>query len=141
MSWFRQTRSNQFTDAESRAQLPGFNVSHGQLCKVVEYTPLAGPYPHRFLYTVTLQVLRDATDYYRPTDAQTTEQMQALSVSELSNSANGYVSYGVLYTNIPAGFEPKPIPSGTWVWCVPHRMKDGAFIWLIVNTQAIDGVC
>jgi hypothetical protein len=65
----------------------------------------------------------------------------ALSVSELTNTVGNYVSYGVLQATIPAGFVPQPIPVGTYVLCVPHRGTDGALVWLIVNTQAIDGVC
>ena len=50
-------------------------------------------------------------------------------------------SYGVAIGTLPAGFAPVPIPNGTYVLCVPHRITNGTLIWLIVNTQAIDGVC
>jgi len=33
------------------------------------------------------------------------------------------------------------IPRGTYVFIVPYRGSDGTLLWLIVNTQAIDGTC
>lgn len=64
----------------------------------------------------------------------------AVSVSELGNTLT-QVAYGVQLSNIPAGFAPVRIPNQTPVWVVPHRQTDGTLLWLIVNTQAIDGVC
>ena len=63
----------------------------------------------------------------------------ALSVSELGNGI--YVAYGVTYGLIPTGFEPVAIPNGTPVWIVPSRKNNGELVWLILNTQAIDGTC
>lgn len=65
----------------------------------------------------------------------------ALSVSELSNDATSRFSYGVDPTNLPGSFDAVQIPVGSYVLCVPHATADGAFIYLIVNTQAIDGTC
>jgi hypothetical protein len=65
----------------------------------------------------------------------------ALSVSELSNDATSRFSYGVDPTNLPGSFDAVQIPVGSYVLCVPHATADGAFIYLIVNTQAIDGEC
>jgi hypothetical protein len=65
----------------------------------------------------------------------------ALSVSELSNDATSRFSYGVDPTNLPGSFDAVQIPIGSYVLCVPHATADGAFIYLIVNTQAIDGEC
>lgn len=64
----------------------------------------------------------------------------AISVSELGNSAT-HVAYGVQLSNIPTGYAPVQIPTNTAVWIVPHRQSDGNLLWLIVNTQAIDGNC
>lgn len=61
------------------------------------------------------------------------------SVSELSNGAQ--VAYGVTLANLPAGFAPVRIPNGFAVVLSPHRKSDGTLVWLIINTQAIDGVC
>ena len=65
----------------------------------------------------------------------------ALSVSELSNDVTSRYSYGVDPTNLPGSFDAVQIPVGSYVLCVPHATADGAFIYLIVNTQAIDGEC
>ena len=65
----------------------------------------------------------------------------ALSVSELSNDATSRLSYGVDPTNLPGSFDAVQIPVGSYVLCVPHATADGSFIYLIVNTQAIDGEC
>ena len=139
MSWFRQTRASAFGDAVSRTQLPGFEVSVGQLMKVTASSAIPSTNA-RFLYTVTKQQVQGSASSYVPTNGEDTAEYSALSVSELSNGVNPY-SYGVTAGNIPAGFAAVKIPTGSWVWCVPHRMLDGTFIWLIVNTQAIDGVC
>lgn len=61
------------------------------------------------------------------------------SVSELSNGAQ--VAYGVTLANLPAGFAPVRIPNNFAVILSPHRKSDGTLVWLIINTQAIDGVC
>lgn len=63
----------------------------------------------------------------------------AFSVSELSNAT--MVAYGATIANIPAGFAPVQIPINTYVIIFPHRRQDGSLVWLIANTQAIDGIC
>lgn len=63
----------------------------------------------------------------------------AYSVSELSN--NPTVGYGTTIANLPAGFLPVRIPNGHAVILTPHRKSDGTLVWLIINTQAIDGTC
>lgn len=65
----------------------------------------------------------------------------AISVSELSNDATSKYSYGVDPANLPGTFDAVAIPSGTYVFIVPYRGSDGTLLWLIVNTQAIDGTC
>lgn len=65
---------------------------------------------------------------------------KALSVSELGNTATS-VAYGVNPVNLPAGLLPVRIPNDTAVLLFPYRRNDGSLIWLIVNTQAIDGTC
>lgn len=65
---------------------------------------------------------------------------KALSVSELGNTATS-VAYGVNPGNLPTGFAPVRIPNDTAVLLFPYRRNDGSLIWLIVNTQAIDGTC
>ena len=66
----------------------------------------------------------------------------AFSISELGNYGTTRCSYGVITTNIPAGFAPVKIHTNAAVWIVPTRRHDtSALQWLIVNTQAIDGIC
>ena len=111
---------------------------NSQLMKVTNYTALDAT-NFRYLYTVRAAQVGPSTGYV-PAQTGNSLEEQALSVSELSN-AGSFVSYGVLKTQIPAGFAPKAIPIGTYVLCVPHRLTDGSLRWLIVNTQAIDGTC
>jgi hypothetical protein len=61
------------------------------------------------------------------------------SISELSNGLK--CSYGVTIANLPVGFAPVRIPNDTAVMLSPHRKSDGTLVWIIINTQAIDGVC
>lgn len=65
---------------------------------------------------------------------------KALSVSELGNTGTS-VSYGVNPANLPVGMAPVRIPDGTAVIVLPYRRADGSLMWLIINTQAIDGTC
>ena len=65
-----------------------------------------------------------------------------LSVSENGNAPpTSTISYGVSTANLVGSFGPVRIPDGTPVTLHPHRSSDGTLIWLIVNTQAIDGTC
>jgi hypothetical protein len=63
----------------------------------------------------------------------------AVSVSELGNGT--YFAFGIAAASLPAGWTPVKIPNGTPVWVVPHRGSDGTLVWVILNTQAIDGAC
>ena len=92
---------------------------------------------NRWVYTVQKAVVGSTTSYIPQVDEAINEE--AVSVSELSNGT--YLAYGVTAANIPSGFSVVKIPNGTYVECVPHRRSDGSFVWLIVNTQAIDGTC
>jgi hypothetical protein len=66
----------------------------------------------------------------------------AFSISELGNYGTSRCSYGVIVANIPAGFAPVKIHTSAAVWIVPTRRHDTSILqWLIVNTQAIDGIC
>lgn len=109
-----------------------------QLMKVTDRSTIDGT-NFRYLYSVRRAQVGPSSGY-TPAETSFTLTEYALSVSELSN-AGSTVSYGIVKSTIPAGFAPKPIPTGTYVLCVPHRLTDGTLIWLIVNTQAVDGVC
>lgn len=110
-----------------------------QLMRVTNFTVIDAA-TWRYKYRVRRARVGNSTAYTPALVTTDPQEDDALSVSELSN-ASDYVSYGVLKTNIPAGFAPKAIPINTYVMCVPSRTLDGTFIWLIVNTQAIDGQC
>lgn len=109
-----------------------------QLMKVISSSVIDAPNV-RWLYSVRKAVVGNSPTYLPGLDSDSAT-FQALSVSELSNTGT-YASYGVAIGTLPAGFAPVPIPNGTYVLCVPHRITNGTLIWLIVNTQAIDGVC
>lgn len=108
------------------------------LMKVISATAI-GVGGYRWLYTVRLAAVGSTSSYVPQEDE--TVNMEAISVSELSNVAASSYSYGVPPADLPGGFFPVQIPNGTYVECVPHRRTDGSFIWLIVNTQAITGQC
>ena len=91
----------------------------------------------RFLYTVVSARINSSLNPELDADRELSES--ALSISELSNS-EGYFSYGVS-SALPGTFTAQPIPTGAYVWCIPSNMTGGEFLWLIVNTQAIDGQC
>lgn len=110
-----------------------------QLMRVTNFTVINAA-TWRYKYKVRRARVGNSTAYTPELVTTDPQEDDALSVSELSNGGN-YVSYGVLKTNIPQGFAPTAIPINTYVMCVPSRTLDGTFIWLIVNTQAIDGQC
>jgi len=113
------------------------------LMQVVSSTAISG-YDHRWIYTVRDAVVTIGSNtFIASTSGMGTDQYTAVSVSELSNGASssaGAFSYGVSKTSVPAGFAAVPIPDNSYVICVPHVGSDG-FVWLIINTQAIDGSC
>lgn len=110
-----------------------------KLAKVISSTHITGS-DKRYVYTLQDAVV-GATPGYAPQLNSNSITYNALSVSELSNNALASYSYGVVKANLPAGFAAVKIPDGTYVVVTPHRCTDGALVWLIINTQAIDGVC
>lgn len=95
--------------------------------------------PYQWLYNWSEAELISASPYTVAAKA-TGVQGTAVSMSELGNNA-GRVAYGVTVAGIPAGFAPARIPNATPVWIVPWRQNNGTLLWLILNTQAIDGAC
>ena len=94
----------------------------------------------RYVYTMLQARVQNVVGGYQVATTANTYPHTGLSVSELSN-AGAFVAYGVTKATLPTGFSPKPIPINTYVLAVPHRNQDGTLLWLILNTQAIDGVC
>lgn len=109
-----------------------------ELFSIVSSSAIAGAYK-RWVYTLRRARVGVSPGYTASSTANA-QQETGLSVSELSN-ASATVSYGVTKTNIPTGFDAVAIPTGTLVVAVPHRISDGTLVWLIINTQAIDGAC
>jgi hypothetical protein len=118
---------------------PDVSPREATLMKVISADAISGGVGYRWVYTVRLAVVGSTSSYVPQEDE--TVNMEAISVSELSNVAASSYSYGVPPADLPGGFVPVRIPNGTYVECVPHRRTDGSFIWLIVNTQAITGQC
>ena len=108
------------------------------LMKVTAAAAISGA-TSRWLYTVQPARVGAAPTYTPALEVEI--DADALSVSELSNDVTSRYSYGVDPTNLPGSFDAVQIPVGSYVLCVPHATADGAFIYLIVNTQAIDGEC
>jgi hypothetical protein len=114
-----------------------FEPLNTQLMRVISHSNIDAA-NFRYLYSVRKAVV-NSSGYAGGNDSDPAT-FNAISVSELSNTGT-YVSYGIAVGTLPAGFAPVPIPNDTFVLCVPHRMSNGTLIWLIVNTQGIDGVC
>jgi hypothetical protein len=114
-----------------------------KLCKVTGATAISG-HQYRWIYTVREATIDTGSSTYAPSISLNDPTFTALSVSELSNGTSatvGYYSYGVVKTNIPAGFAPQQIPINSYVVAVPWWTAEGNGIYLIINTQAIDGTC
>lgn len=114
------------------------------LFKVVSSAPIAGT-DKRFIYNMTKASVRKenppGTDVYDIQNSPTGSRFKGISLSELSNAGSAY-SYGVVKANVPSGFEAVRIPNGTAVAAFPiPRFDGGGTIWIIINTQAIDGIC
>jgi hypothetical protein len=114
-----------------------------KLLKVTAASAIGG-YQYRWVYTVREATITVGSSTYVPGVSLNDPSFTALSVSELTNGTSatvGTYAYGVAKTNIPAGFAPKQIPVNTFVVGVPWWADDGTGIYLIINTQAIDGTC
>jgi hypothetical protein len=120
-------------------QAPQYEKLNTKLMEVVSSTLIVGS-DKRYAYIVREAYVGGSTPFTPTNTSYSSVTYDALSVSELSN-AGLYYSYGILKTNLPAGFAAVQIPMGTFVLCVPHNKTNGGVVYLIINTQAIDGVC
>lgn len=124
----------------ARKALPQPTPYYPTLMKITDASAISGQ-DKRWLYTV-VEATIDTGASYSPALSVNTGSYSALSVSELTNNmATNTYSYGVAKTNVPAGFSAVQIPVGTYVMCVPYWRSDSTSIYLIINTQAIDGTC
>lgn len=123
--------------ARATRQYPQELPVWGVLARIVSSTAASGIYRWKYEWE---EAQVSATPTYGVAAKANGLKGYAMSISEIGN-ANGVVAFGVTTANIPAGFAPVKIPNGTAVWVVPHRCADGELLWLIMNTQAIDGTC
>ena len=114
-----------------------FERSYGMLAHVTAINTITGG-SYRYIYDISEVSISPSPTYATGTKSGGITA-KAISVSEIGNSPT--YSYGVIGSHIPSGFTPVPIPIGKAVWCVPYRTSDGAELYLIINTQAIDGAC
>ena len=124
-------------------QAPQYEKLNTKLMEVTAWSLIAGS-DARYNYIVREAYVGGSTPYTPTNSGYSGLTYDALSVSELSNGTNplvGYYSYGILKTHLPVGFGATHIPVGTFVLCVPHNKTNGRIVYLIINTQAIDGVC
>lgn len=136
----RQLRSSALDLNRAQRQYPHPSPYYPTLMKVTAASAIAGQ-DKRWLYTV-VEATIDTGASYSPALSVNTGSYSALSVSELTNNmATNTYSYGVAKANVPAGFAAVQIPVGTYVMCVPYWRSDSSPIYLIINTQAIDGTC
>jgi hypothetical protein len=111
------------------------------LAQISNSAPIAGEYG-RWLYECVEAWVLASPSYKHGIRANGRTFVNCLSVSELGNTVRPtFLSYGVQSVNLLGSFVPVKIPNGTPVVLSPHRTIGGNLVWLIVNTQAIDGTC
>lgn len=136
----RQLRASVLDLNRAGRDYPTPSPYYPTLMKITDASAIAGQ-DKRWLYTV-VEATIDTGASYSPALSVNTGSYSALSVSELTNNmATNTYSYGVAKANVPAGFSAVQIPVGTYVMCVPYWRSDSSSIYLIINTQAIDGTC
>ena len=136
----RQLRASVLDLNRAGRDYPTPSPYYPTLMKVTDASAISGQ-DKRWLYTV-VEATIDTGASYSPALSVNTGAYSALSVSELTNNmATNTYSYGVAKANVPAGFSAVQIPIGTYVMCVPYWRSDSSPIYLIINTQAIDGTC
>lgn len=127
----------------ARTEVPPAPAPALRLFKITAAALIPGS-DKRYVYSMTRAVIRkknaSLVDTYEPEDSDTNARYKGVSISELSNAGVAY-SYGVLKTNVPAGFAAVAIPDGSYVLAFPMAMADGGTVWIIINTQALDGSC
>lgn len=138
-------RLNELKQSYAGQQLPSFTPEAQLVLGIVtDFTAVIGG-TYRWRYTVKEAKLeKNTTPQQWVASAKTNGiVVQALSVSEMSNAVSGgNYAYGVPASELPAGWTPRRIPTGTIVVMAPWRAWDtGENIWLIINAQAISGVC
>lgn len=111
------------------------------LARITAATAIAGAWA-RWKYEAEEAIMNAGPLWTTGARAQGRVFPDCFSVSELSNTPpTTSISYGVSSANLLGSFGPVRIPDGTFVAMCPHRISTGALVYLIINTQAIDGTC
>lgn len=111
---------------------------NGCLALITSSTAISGS-STRWEYQWTEAAIGPASSNYPVAAKSGSISGTAVSLSELGNGT--YFAFGITAASLPSGWAPVKIPNGTPVWVVPHRGSDGTLVWVILNTQAIDGAC
>ena len=120
---------------------PEYETLWLRLMKITAATQIGSSTLKRWRYTVVEATFNTAALDYVGLTTSNPATDYAISISELSNTVGtGPFSYGV-NGPFPGTFEPQQIPVGTYVLCYPHRNQGGDLVYVIINTQAIDGAC
>lgn len=135
---YRQTLVQNAAAQKALRSQPVEPVYESALLIVTNATVIGVANQYRWLYTVRFARVAGPAAYGYA--AEGTTDMYALSHSELNNTTAMF-SWGIVAANLPAGFVPVRIPDGKVAVGVPHTCTDGTFVWLLLNTQQIDGVC
>ena len=97
---------------------------------------------YRWLYKLQPARVGNTPSYDPEPITTELDTYDGLSMSELSNDVPGLrCAYGVTISNLPTGIVPVKIPSESFVLAMSTKTLDGKQIYLIVNTQAVDGAC
>ena len=112
-----------------------------RLMYVVSSTAISGS-SYRWLYKLQPARLGNSPSYDAAAILTELDTYNGLSMSEMSNDiGSATCSYGVTLVNLPTGIVPVKIPSETFVLAMSTTTLDGAQVYIIVNTQALDGPC
>jgi hypothetical protein len=122
-----------------RPQPPKLNPF--RLMFVVSSAAISGS-SYRWLYKLQPARVGNSPSYDPELIATELATYDGLSMSELSNDIGAAkCSYGVLISNLPTGIVPVKIPSESFVLAMSTTTLEGKQVYLIVNTQAVDGAC
>jgi hypothetical protein len=130
--------NNQVDVAEHSRNKPPV-VNPWILAKIVDATLITGE-DKRYNYDIKEVYLNNEAAFRRAVLKTNGAIYKAISISELSN-LDVYYSYGVQKSTIPSTFAAVVIPVGTIVIAMATKDIAGKLLYIITNTQAIDGEC
>lgn len=143
--YFDNTKRKSFDINRATVNDRGSMDSRLNLFVVTASTAISGA-SYRWLYTIKPAQISEATPY-SPSQLSGADPAgyPALSISELGNdvtgSPNRKYAYGVLESDLSGTLVPVKIPTGTPVMAYGWNRAGGTTTYLIINTQALSGVC